>query len=328
MSWQKKSAPNPLSRIDKKRKLYLLHGDDEAAIERGKDQIVSAHLSREEREENYFEIVPSGSPPQLRKVMDDVLSELTTVSFLPDITRVVTLYTVNDFFDGKSAGGRRGRAKKNAAPEKPTKTPSEHFARFLEAELPNLPAVLIIIVIEDYEKFKRVSTANPVVKFAQGQSAVYVFKEDSPQFSFFDALFARQTTQALEIWREWQRRVPGSPRPYMLLASQLRLLIQAKTASSPVLQQRGVTKSEFASDFMPHEMDKNLFALKPDFRREKLTRAASMFTFAELLDGYEKLQYLQKFAIPSPTDLYVPDRELMAEAWIIEFTQGQRLAGV
>lgn len=329
MAWEKKSAGNPISRIDKSRKLFFIHGDDEAAIERAKDQIVNAHLSREEREENYFEIIPTGNPPQLKKVMDDVLSELSTVSFLPDITRVVTLYTVNDFFDGKGATRRGSKAKKKAAePEVAKKSASEHFAAFLERELPKLPAVLIIIVLEDYEKFKRVSTANPVVAFAQGQSAVYCFKEDSPQFMFFDALFARQTTRAIELWREWQRRLPGSPRPYMMLASQLRLLIQAKTASSPVLQQRGIKKSEFAADFMPHEMDKNLFALKPEFRREKLIRAAGAFTFQELLDSYEKLLDLQRFAIPVASDLYVPDRELMAEAWILQFTmgQGQRMA--
>lgn len=321
MAWDKKPTGNPLSRVDKNRKFYFLHGDDEAAIERAKDQVVSAHLSREEREENYFEIIPTGNPPQLKKVLDDVLSELSMVSFLPDITRVVTMYTVNDFFDGKSGKAKRGKGKKKAeADDSPKKSSSDHMAAFLAAELPSLPAVLIVIVLEDYEKFKRVSTSNPVVQFAQNQSAVYGFKEDSPQFAFFDALFLRQTTRSLEIWREWQRRAPGSPRPYMLLASQLRLLIQAKTASAPVLQQRGVKKSEYGTDFMPHEMDKNLFALKPEFRRDKLTRAAGAFTFGELLGSYEKLLQLQKYAIPVSTDLYVPDRELMAETWIMDFT--------
>lgn len=321
MAWEKRPAANPLARIDKKCKFYLFHGDDEAAIERAKDQVIMAHLSREEREDNYFEIIPTGNPPQLKKVLDDVLSEMCTVSFLPDVTRVVTLYTVNDFFDGKGAGARKGRGKKKveeAAPAK--KTPSEHMVSFLEKELSALPAVLIVIVKEDYEKFKRISTSNPLVQFAQNRSAVYGFKEDSPQFQFFDALFARQTTRALELWREWHRRAPGSPRPAMLLASQLRLLIQAKTAGSPVLQQRGVKRAEYGSNFMPHEADKNLYALKPEFRREKLIRAAAAFSFAELLDGYEKLMEVQKFAIPSASDLYVPDRQLLAETWILEFT--------
>ena len=64
------------------------------------------------------------------------------------------------------------------------------------------------------------------------------------------------------------------------------------------------------------------------FRREGMSSiapAAGGFTFNELLNGYEKLLNLQKFAIPTPTDPYVPDRELLAETWIIEFTLGNRI---
>lgn len=319
MAFEKRGAANPMARVDKKAKFFFLHGDDEAAIERAKDQIVAAHLSREEREENYFEIVPTGNPPKLKKVLDDVLSELSTVSFLPDVTRVVTMYTVSDFFEAKT-GGRRRATKKKAEPEAGKRSHSDFLAEFLERDLPGLGAVLIVIAVEDYEKFKRVNSSNPVVQFANNRSAAYCFKEDSPQFLFFDALFARQTTRALELWREWHRRSPGSPRPAMLLASNLRLLIQAKTASNPVLAQRGVKKSEYAADFMPHERDKSLFAIRPEFRRDKLIRAAGAFSFSELLDGYEKLMELQKFAIPSASDLYVPDRELLAETWILDFT--------
>ena len=73
---------------------------------------------------------------------------------------------------------------------------------------------------------------------------------------------------------------------------------------------------------MPAEADKNLFALKPEFRREKLIRFAGNFSFGELLAAYEKLEALQKYAIPLPTDPWVPDRGLLAELWIAEFTAG------
>src|SRR5262245_42930888 len=86
------------SQIDRRKKFHFLCGDDEAAIERLKHQIVEAHLKPEERDENYREIIPSGNSPALQKVMGDVLSELATVSFLHGISRVVTLYPVNDFF--------------------------------------------------------------------------------------------------------------------------------------------------------------------------------------------------------------------------------------
>lgn len=309
---------NPLPRVDKTRKFYLLHGDDEVSLENAKDQIISAHLTREERSENYREITPVGSPPSLKKVMDDVMSELSTVSFLPDVVRVVTLYTVNDFYDAGKAPAK-GRGKKKTEAAEPTRSPSDYLASFLKDSLPILPAVLIIIVLEDYEKWKKINTSNPVVAFAQSKSASYHFKDDSPQFLFFDALFARQTERALQLWREWLRRIPGSPKPYMQLASQVRLLLEAKTAQSGQIQQRGLTKDRFAKEFMPADADKNIFALKPAFRQEKLMRAAANFTFNELLSGYEKLMPLQKYAIPVSTDRFVPDRALLGELWILNF---------
>lgn len=318
-----KMKQNPLPRVDKTRKFYLLHGDDEVSLENAKDQIISTHLSRDERSENYREIVPSGSPPNLKKVLDDVLSELSTVSFLPDVVRVVTLYTVNDFFDAGKAPAR-GRGKKKTETAAPERSPSDYLAGFLKESLPTLPAVLIVIVLEDYEKWKKINTSNPVVAFAQSKSAIYHFKDDSPQFLFFDALFARQTERALQLWREWLRRIPGSPKPYMQLASQVRLLLEAKTAQSPQLQARGLTRDRFAKELMPAEADKNVFALKPAFRQEKLMRAAANFSFTELLSGYEKLMPLQKYAIPVATDRYVPDRALLGELWILEFASPQQ----
>ena len=71
---------------------------------------------------------------------------------------------------------------------------------------------------------------------------------------------------------------------------------------------------------MPAEQDKNLFALRPDWRQEKLTKAAASFSFQELLKAYENLETLQKFAIPLNSDPFVPDKPLMAELWILEFT--------
>lgn len=318
---KKQGADRAPLKIDKKRQFHFLHGDDEAAIENAKRAIIETHLTPEERDENYREIIPSGSPPALKKVLGDVLAELSTVSFLPDSRRVVTLYTVNDFFEAKAAKTARAKAKAVAEAVAQKRSSSEHLAEFIENELPNLPAVLIIIAIEDYEKWKKVSPGNPVVNMATQTGALRIFKEESPQFAFFDALFERNTGRTLELWRSWlQRTGVGSPKPYMMLASQLRLLIQAKTAASGQLSQRGITRQKYAAEFMPLEFDKSLFALRPEFRQQKLTRAAGNFTLIELLNAYEKLEPLQKFAIPLNSDPYVPDRNLLAELWIAEFT--------
>src|SRR5262245_50815423 len=107
---ESRAASKPPVKVDKRQKFHFLYGDDEAALENYKHAVVEAHLSASEREENYREIIPSGSPPSLKRVLGEVLSELSTVSFLPDVSRVVTLYTVNDFFDGKATKPRGKKA--------------------------------------------------------------------------------------------------------------------------------------------------------------------------------------------------------------------------
>jgi DNA polymerase III delta subunit len=304
--------------LDNSKRFYLLHGDDETAIENFKSRIIEKHLERDSREENYREIIPGFQQGGLKRVLGDVLSELSTVSFLPTSRRVVTLYTVSDFFEARARGSKSGKSK--AAAKESKKSASDHLADFIEKEMPNLPSVLIIIALEDYEKWKKIAPANPVVALAQRTNSLIAFKESSPQFGFFDALFARNAELSLKLWREWLERAPASPKPYYQLAAQLRLLIQAKTAVSGQLQSRGVTTQKFATDFLPKEFDRNLFSLKPEWRQDKMKNAAANFTFTELLQAYEKLHDLQKFAIPLNSDPYVPDKHLLSEIWILEFT--------
>lgn len=309
-------------RINPKAQFHFIHGDNEAAIENYKREIVATHLSPQEREENYREVGIGGAQaPHLSKVLGELIGELSTVSFLPDSKRVVTLYPVQDFLESRSRA--TGRKAKSAAAAPPKKTASEHLASFIEKELSNLPAVLIAIVIEDHEKWKRVAMTNPVVQAAANRGTLVSFKEQSAQFAFFDALFARNTGDAVRLWREWLDQTAGAPKPYNQLAAQLRLLVQAKTASSGQLQQRGISREKFRDEFLPRDFDKNLFLLKPEFRQEKLVRAAGNFTFAELLTAYEELEQLQKFAIPLGSDPYVPDKQLLAEMWIVSFTAGR-----
>ncbi|MCX7018727.1 MAG: hypothetical protein NTY46_07000 [Candidatus Sumerlaeota bacterium] len=325
----KSFSRNAPPKADPKACFYFLHGDDEAAIENFRRQIVEACLTAGEREENYREFVPPAGASTLRHILGEIMSELSTVSLLPGARRVVTLYTIQDFFEARAKGGagRSARTKTGvgggaaiAGGDTPKTTPSMRMAKFIETELPSLDGMLIVIAIEDYEKWKRISPSNPVVALARKQETLHAFRQTSAQFAFFDALFARNTQLALTLWREWVQRAAASPKPYYALTAQLRLLIEAKTAVSSQLQSRGISRVQFEKEFMPAEPDKNLFALKPDFRRDKLLRSAANFTFPELLTAYEKLAPLQKYAIPLASDTSVPDRNLLAELWIIGFT--------
>jgi len=304
------SSPAAMAR----EKFFFLCGDDEPAIEKFKSDIISAHLSPENRDTNYQEIGAESTPPRLSRVLGDLLAELSTTSFLPDVERVVVLYPVQDFYEAK-----RGSKNTSKRAEHDKTTPSDVLAHFIEQDLPRLSSVLIIIAPEDYERFKRVATSNPVVALAQRLGASHQFREQGVQFAFFDALFARHADEALRLWREWLSRTGNSPKPYVALANQLRLLIQAKTVTSGILEKRNITRNQYIEEFLPKEPERNVFALRPEWRRDKFLRSAANFSLVELLEAYERLEPLQKYAIPLNSDPVVPDRALLAEIWIMEF---------
>jgi len=293
---------------------FFIHGDDLAKIENFKEQVVAAHLKPEQREENYNEYGSLGSHVALRSILGDVLAELSTVSFLPGSKRAVVLYGVQDFYEARARAG-----KKKAASGRSDTSPSQILADFIATQLPTLPSVLVIVAPEDFEQRRRVTAANPVFVLAQQRSCAFSFREVAPQFAFFDALFARNGAQAVRLWRDWLERVGSQPRPYFSLVSQLRLLIQAKMLATRLYEKRGVERQEFVERMLPDDSNYNVLALQPDWRRDKFMRASANFSLVELLDAYEKLETLARYAVPLASDPSVPDRGLLSELWILEF---------
>lgn len=314
------ALPSPRLRALARSKFFFLHGDDLAKLENFKEEIVAAHLKPEERDENYSEYGSLGAQMTLRSVLGDVLAELSTVSLLPGSKRVVVVYGGQEFYEGR--GARTGSRKKPSG-AKAALGPTEILARFVVEQLPTLESVLVVVVAEDYEKRRRLATGDPLVQLAQKHSSLFCFREASPQFAFFDALFARNGGEAIRLWREWLERAGNSPRPYTMLASQLRLLIQAKMLTMRLYERRQVTREIFERELLPDDADHNVTKLVPDWRREKFLRAAANFSLAELLEAYEKLEPLQEFAIPLSSDAAVPDRELLSEIWILDFCGGR-----
>jgi hypothetical protein len=290
-------------------------------MELAKSAIVDQHLVPEIRDENYREILTTPGT-QLKRVMDEIMGELATVSFLPDSPRVVTVYTVADLVDS-GGKGKATKGKPEKAATAPTRSASEILAEFVEREMPHLNAVLIMMVTEDPEKWKKLNFDNPLVQIAARNGTLKAFKDESPQYAFFDALFDRQSQKAIQLWRDWLERTgSNNPKPYQSLAAQLRLLTQAKILSSGTPSTRGLTNAQFMENFLPAEADRSIAKIYPEFRREKLLRQSARFTFGELNRAYQRLLPIMKFIIPVSTDVIVPDKSQLAEIWILEFTMG------
>jgi DNA polymerase III delta subunit len=303
-------------------RFHLLHGDDEVAIEKAKTAIIDANLDPEMREENFREVLTNPGTP-LKRVMDDIMGELATVSFLPDSPRVVVVYTVSDLIDGGKAKTSKAKSAK-AATESTARSSSEILAEFVEQDMPNLDAVLIMIAIEDPEKWKKLNFDNPLVQIAARIGTLKGFRDESPQFAFFDALFDRQQEKALRLWREWlQRSGSGNPRPYQMLSSQMRLLIQAKILAAGTYGSRGMSRAEFVETCLPPETDRSVARIQPEFRRDKLARQSQNFSFQELNRAYLRLLPIMKYIIPVSTDVTVPDKSILGEVWILDLILGR-----
>lgn len=315
MSGAKRNAPA----FPPGRPFYLLHGDDEAAIEGAKSAIVESLLEPEMRGDNYTEFGGFGQSIQLSRTAADVLGELTTASLLPDSRRVAAIYQPADLFEARARRKTAPKKAKAAAPAADQRTASERLAEFIERSLPEATASLIIIVLEDYERFRRIQEANPLVQLAARSGTLFQFRDRSPQFEFFDALGERDTRRALTLWREWLDRAPSSPKPYLQLALHLRLMIQQKALAGNLLQSRGLDRKTFEEKHLPAEREYSVARL-PDWRRDKLRRHSANFSLGELLAAYEELEPLQKYAIPLNSDPFVPDRESLAELWILRLT--------
>jgi DNA polymerase III delta subunit len=301
-------------------RFHLLAGDDEVAMELAKSLIVDHHLSPEMREENYREFLTTPGTP-LKRVLDDVMAELATVSFLPDAPRVVTLYTVSDLLEGKSKGAK---SKKSAAPAGAGKTTaSEILTQFLENDLAHIHGVLILMMTEDPEKGKRLDYENPVVQYAAQKGFLTNFRDESPQFAFFDALFARDAEKAIPLWREWiQRAGSSNNRPYQMLISQFRLLIQAKILGARTYESRKLSRTAFEELCLPKEYDRTILRVQPESRRERLQQQASKFSYSQLNRATQRLMPLVKTFIPLSTDITVPNKSHLAEIWILELCLG------
>lgn len=318
-------APAHRYRVIPGGKFYFLHGENVVGMEQFKNDIVNANLRDYERDENYVEITPTTGAGALGRVVGELTNELSTFSLLPGVKRVVTLYTCSDFFSSGEPAGRKKVAPaatkttkaKSAGTATPKPTASAHLAEFIEKELvPKLDAVLIIIVEEDGEKFRKAAPANPVMKLAANRSIVYEFKEPAIQWAFLDALYERRLPETLTLWRKWYEQTGGAPKIYWALASNMRLIIQAKIAATG-LRSRNITPEKFGNDYLPTEAKNNVMKAAP-FRKRKIESAAGRFTLGELITAYEKLGAIMKFAIPMSSDTYVPDRAVNAEYWLIE----------
>jgi DNA polymerase III delta subunit len=295
--------------------VFLIYGTDPVRINNERARLIGEFLPREHRAENLTGIEPAGTQPlRLRRIAADLVGELATPSFFPDIPRVVVVEQLSDLFQasrsGPTAGGRR-----KAGRSSPDREAATALCRFLERDLPQSNSILILTVIEQPDKRRTVSTSTTLYKTIASVGRVIRFKDVPAIFQLADAFTTRRLADALRALSAVLERDDGAASAFRMIARQVRFLIQAK-----LLEKFGRSDEEaaaFAADYFPPGKGLNLLKEHP-FTREKVERGAARWTLGELNDLLPRLERLNKVVYPSSKDVYVPDPEVELERLLLE----------
>jgi len=298
--------------------VHLIHGTDEVRLRQERTRLVAELLPAEHRAENLTEIEPpTNRALSLSQIIGDLTSELATPSFFPEVRRIVVVEQLADLIGSPSGEGTKasgaGRRKPRKASEGVDAVAA--FCRFLERELPQTGNVLIISVIEEPDKRRRIRTNSPLYQTIQTLGRIVQFNEPPVIFRFLDAFSTRDLATALRALPDLLEGEDGVQSVFRMLTRQVRFLIQAK-----LLERAGGSKEEaaqFAERHFPPEKGLNLMR-EHSFVADKTRRAAARWSLGELNALLPRLERLIKIVYPSSADTYVPDPETELECFVLE----------
>jgi len=298
-------------------RVYLVHGSDEAAVYRERSRLVSTILPPEHRAENLTEIEPPGNRPlKLRNIFADLVAELRTPSFFPEVPRVVVVEQLADLLMGSPPGaGKSAERKGKTASGTSRDNPISAFCRFLEEELSQTGNFLIISIVENPDKRRRINVNSQLYKTISSVGRIIQYKQPQSLFQFIDAFSERNLAAALKALAEVLETDDGPASAYRMLVRAVRFLIQAK-----LLERFGVSPEEakaFAAEYFPPQKGMNLL-MEPGFSVTKIRRSAARWTLAELNALLPRLESITKVIYPSVNDTYVPDPRNTLELFVIE----------
>ena len=296
--------------------VWLIYGDDAVAVLKERTKLLDRIIEPEFRIENLTDIdPPTNRALELERIGAELISELGTLSFFPEARRVVV---VNDLVNlGTTTGvrgGGGGAKKRKKKGEVAVLTPAQRLVKFLDRDLPETPNALVFIYNESYEKRRKLSKANPIVKFILAKCAKENIIQCSVKplnFKFSDAILAKNLELTLKVFREMTIKDGGQFPLLTALSRHVRFLIQAKLAQSS----GGL--DNLAGEYLPAKKGLNLAKEHP-FVQNNYMQASRRFSLSELNNAMGQLVQINKTLYPLATDVYVADWRLQIEMFLIE----------
>jgi hypothetical protein len=308
------------------KQIYLIVSSDARWVTQQRNDLIGDLLPKEMRDENLLELFSSTNQSlKFADILPQVLSELSTIPFLPDSRRVVVVHDLADLLAGgnrgKAAAKKKDRAKKeDKAPKK--LSPVETFIAFAQRDLSATENVLILSTIIEFERGQYLDEKGPLYTFLRSSPLATVLRpshrETDPLWLMGDALIERNAAQCLRHFRAIYRDDMRG-RVFNEMLRLVRFTLQAKVLGK--LETSGATATRIQS-YLPDDKRLN-FLQQPDFVREKIRRAAGRFQVRELMSAMERLLDLNRVLYPSQSMLYVPDAKFLFETFIMEFCAGR-----
>ncbi len=301
--------------------VYHIHGSDAKWVTQQRETLLKQLIPAEMRDENLLELFSTSNQPlKLNDVLPEVLSELSTIPFLPDSRRVVVVHNLADFLAGGSSGGRK---KKSASEKKATRrmTPDEELAHFIERDLTATTNVLVFSTLIEVERGQRMDTDSALYKIIAppvGQVIKPTHREDDPIFLMSDALCRRNAIGCLKQFRIIYRE-DARGRIFNEILRNVRFLLQARILER--VEGKGSAKDVIEMKYLPNDKRLNLYQQHP-FVQKKIRENATRFQLRELMVALDQLLKINAALVPSQKDVYVPDVQLMLETFIVSFCEG------
>lgn len=282
--------------------LFLIHGNDPAALAEARYQLLRKLLPNGEEDGEIIDIHPPGNQPlQLAKTVSQINEELGAVSLVPDQRRVVVVWNLAELRSSSSRSRGRKKAAKKASKRAAAADPVDRLAGVIDDVLDGSGNALVFIVEEDDERGRRVVKTAPAYELIRRRGRVQECSERRIDWQWEEALLGGNLAESIRILRRWDDRGgSGAYRIVTTLDGVLQLLLQARLRLDA--QAHGID----ASRLFPRDMRPSIDSV-PDFKRRKVQALAAAIPLDALRDALAALNRTQKAFFPTGDELIVHD---------------------
>ncbi len=235
-------------------------------------------------------------------------SDLSTISFIADHPKIHIVNNPKEIY--------------KAAPKDKNKAETA-MVEFVLRELPATSNAIVIIGFEDEANGEVVDLkrgVTPLLTAIQKIGVIQSFREnrEAAVFTIQDAIMRGDIPQTLSTMRKLWKSDRGQSEVYRITTSTLRYLIQVS-----LVQDSKRHKKEDLEKLFPNDKQSNLLKAHA-FTQKQLLERPCRYRLVDLIRAHERMLEVYRAMRPRPTDLYVPDAQIMTEQIILELMNAPR----